>query len=107
MELEDFINQYAAEVQTLLWTARTELIEYFPALVEKPDFTSRILVYRIAPGNDGIVFTLIPSRTGVKLGIYRGRKLPDPARVLTCNGKVHTTIPQAERIFDDKNFATC
>ena len=105
MELEDLINRYAAEVQTLLRTAHAELMEYFPALVEEPDFPSRILVYRIAPGNDGIVFTLIPSRAGVKLGIYRGRELPDPAGLLAGNGKVHATISLSERIFNDKNFA--
>lgn len=104
MELDGFINSYDESVISRLRAARAALMARYPALREEPDLPSRILVYRLAPGNEGVVFTLIPSRTGVKLGIYRGRALEDPAGLLVGSGKVHATIPLNESTIDDQAF---
>ena len=76
----------------LLRAVQTRIKDSFPALVEELDAPSRIILYRIAPGMKGVVFTLIPSLRGVKLGFYRGRELNDPSRLLEGSGKVHATI---------------
>lgn len=91
--IEDFLNQYSRSVQDLLLAARGSLLDAYPELIEEVDTLSRILVYRLAPGNNGVVFTLIPSRSGVKLGFYRGRQLPDPAGLMQGSGKVHSNLP--------------
>jgi len=101
MPLDLFINRYTQPVIELLHLARGYLLNTCPELIEELDEPSRIIVYRIAPGNDGIVFTLIPSRAGVKLGFYRGRTLPDPEGLLQGNGKVHATIPLTIALFEN------
>jgi len=101
MPLDLFINRYTQPVIELLHLARAYLLNTCPELIEELDEPSRIIVYRIAPGNDGIVFTLIPSRAGVKLGFYRGRTLPDPEGLLQGNGKVHATIPLTIALFEN------
>lgn len=93
MATDNFITRYTQPVIELLNDAQVFLLNTWPELAEEVDEPSRILVYRIAAGNNGIVFTLIPSRTGVKLGFYRGRALPDPAGLMQGSGKVHSSIP--------------
>jgi hypothetical protein len=102
MHLDEFLNTYPFEVRVLLDHTRSALLDRFTSLREEPDLPSRIVVYRIAPDNDGVVFTLIPSRAGVKMGIYRGRDLPDPHGLLQGSGKVHATIPLAATTLNDQ-----
>ena len=101
MELAEFIKNYPLDVSALFEKARSTLLDRFNALCEEPDIPSRIVVYRISPGNSGIVFTLIPSQRGLKLGIYRGRELPDPSGLLQGSGKVHATIQLSENLLND------
>ena len=104
MPLDHFINRYTQPVIELLHLARAYLLNTCPELIEELDESSRIIVYRIAPGNDGIVFTLIPSRAGVKLGFYSGRALPDPKGLLQDNGKVHATISLTIPLFENAHL---
>ena len=104
MAIDNFINRYTQPVIDLLISARAFLLTTCPDLIEELDEPSRILVYRIAAGNEGIVFTLIPSRTGVKLGFYRGRALPDPAGLMQGHGKVHTTIPFTAELLENPHL---
>jgi len=101
MTIDRFTSRYTQPVSDLLQKARTFVLNVCPELIEELDEPSRIIVYRIAPGNDGIVFTLIPSSAGVKLGFYRGRTLPDPEGLLQGNGKVHATIPLTIALFEN------
>lgn len=43
-------------------------------------------------GTKGALFTLIMSKTGVKLGIVRGSELPDPGHLMTGTGQVHRHV---------------
>ncbi len=101
MNLEEFLNIYPPEVKDLLSTGRNFLINNVSELQEEIDLPSRILVYRIADGMKGIVFSLIPSKQGVKLGFYRGREMDDPARLMEGRGKVHSTIPLNAELFSN------
>lgn len=102
--MEEFLDAYPENVGSLLQAAREVLHTSFPTLNEEPDFPSRLLVYRIAPGNAGIVFTLIPSQKGVKLGFYRGRELADPNGLLRGSGKVHATTELSENLLHDQSL---
>ncbi len=44
------------------------------------------------PGYAGLVCTIIPSKTGVKLGVVRGATLPDPHGLLEGNGRKHRYV---------------
>ncbi len=101
MELAEFIKAYPLDVSALFEKARNALLDRFTALCEEPDTPSRIVVYRVSPGNSGVVFTLIPSQRGVKLGINHGRELPDPLGLLQGSGKVHATIQLSENLLND------
>lgn len=106
MSLKEFLDLYPSEVTDLLLSGRAFLFENVPGLQEELDLPSRILVYRVAAGMRGIVFTLIPSKKGVKLGIYRGRELDDPACLMEGSGKVHTVIPLSEAQIHNPDFRT-
>jgi hypothetical protein len=56
------------------------------------DTTARLIAYTCGQGYAGMVCTLIPSRTEVKLGFYRGVDLPDPRHVLEGTGKLHRHV---------------
>ena len=101
MELAEFSEHYPSEVSVLFEKTRNALLEQFTTLLEEPDVPSKI-VYRIAPVNAGGVLTLIPSRRGLKLGIYRGRELPDASGLFQGSGKVHATIQLSENSLHDQ-----
>lgn len=102
--MEEFMDAYPENVGLLIQAARNVLLTRFPTLNEEPDFPSRILVYRIAPRSEGIVFTLIPSQKGLKLGFYRGRELADPTGLLKGSGKVHATTELSENLLHDQSL---
>lgn len=62
-------------------------------MIEEVDIPSKIIVYRIAAGMKGIVWSVILSKGGVKLGFFKGSELPDPAHLLQGTGKVHRYTP--------------
>ena len=102
MELAEFSEHHPPEVSARFEKARNALLERFTALLEEPDVPSKIFVYRIAPVNAGVVFTLIPSRRGLKLGVYRGRELPNASGLFQGSGKVHATIQLSENSLHDQ-----
>ena len=104
MATDNFITRYTQPVIELLQAARAFLLNTCPELVVELDEPSRLIVYRIAAGNEGIVFTLIPSRTGVKLGFYRGRALLDPGGLMQGSGKVHATVPLTSAVFENPHL---
>ena len=104
MSIETLLENYPPEVARLVWLARAKLLKRLPQLQEDLDLPSRILIYRVAPGMKGIVFTLSPSKKGVRLRFYRGRELLDPAGLMEGSGKVHTTISLSEKTFNNADF---
>ncbi len=104
MTIESFLEYYPSEVAGLLLLARQYLMQHLPELQEELDLPSKILIYRLSPGMKGIVFTLIPSKKGLKIGFYRGRDMEDPAGLMEGHGKVHSTIPLNEDILNRAEF---
>ena len=48
--------------------------------------------FSYSPGYKGTVCALILSKTGVKIGLFRGSELPDPKGLLRGSGKVHRHV---------------
>lgn len=92
MDFADLIAAYPQQVQQDARTLREFLLNTFPELNEQLDPASHLSAYNLAPGMKGIVFTLLLSKTGVKIGINRGSEIPDPAGLLEGTGKVHKYI---------------
>jgi hypothetical protein len=93
--VDRFLNAYPPPVQDLARRARSLVrrgLRTLPALEEAVDKAARMIGYRSGPGYDGMVCTLIPSRTEVKLGFYRGAELPDPQGLLEGAGKLHRHV---------------
>lgn len=81
------------DVRALAAAARKALAKALPGSAERVDKPAKMLAYSYGPGYKGLVCTLFVSKAGVKIGIFRGGELPDPARLLEGAGKVHKHVP--------------
>jgi len=91
LEPDILIGQYEPEIQRLIHAARRALRVAFRAAAETSDLQAHLLGYSYGPGYKGTVATLIPSKTGIKIGIPYGSSLPDPAHLLAGEGKFIVT----------------
>jgi hypothetical protein len=92
---DDLMAGYPPEVQALAARTRDFILQALPKAEETIDTSARMVAYGYGPGYKGMVCTLIPSRKGVKLGLYRGSELPDPKGLLEGSGKVHRHVQLA------------
>ena len=90
--IDELLSRYPDEVRETAAAARTLLKAALPDIEESADEAAKLIGYSYGPGYRGLLCTLILSKTGVKLGIYRGAELPDPARLLEGAGKVHRHV---------------
>jgi hypothetical protein len=79
-------------VQEVASAARRLLKAMLPGVAETVDESAKLLGYSYGPGYKGVLFTLIMSQTGAKLGIFRGAELPDPKHLMAGAGKVHRHV---------------
>ena len=91
-EADAFLAAYSADVSELANAARKALAKALPGIAEGVDKPAKLLGYSYGPGYKGLVCTLIMSKSGVKLGIFRGSELPDPAGLMEGSGKVHRYV---------------
>ena len=91
-EADAFLAAYPDDVRKLAVAARKALAKALPGAAEGVDKPARMLRYSYAPGYKGLVCTLFMSKTGVKVGIFRGAELPDPAGLMEGAGKVHRHV---------------
>jgi hypothetical protein len=91
-DLHDFLSTYPPAVQQLVDRARELVKEVAPGAEESLDLPARMLAYSYGPGYKGMLFSVIPSRAGVKIGIVRGASLDDPDALLAGSGKVHRHV---------------
>ena len=87
------LRAYPPEVQAVALRVRELILRTLPRAEETVDSSSKLLGYGYGSGYRGVVCTLILSKAGVKLGVFRGAELPDPERLLAGSGKVHRHIP--------------
>jgi hypothetical protein len=91
-EADALLAPYPEAVRELADAARIALAKALPGAAEGVDRSAKLLSYSYGPGYKGLVCTLLLSKTGVKLGLYRGSELPDPAGLLQGAGKVHRHV---------------
>ena len=90
--IERFLSKYPDGAREAALALRELVRATLPDASEAIDAPARMIAYSVGPGYAGLVCTIIPSKTGVKLGIARGAALPDPRGLLTGAGKVHKHV---------------
>ena len=63
-----------------------------PNAREMLDLPDRVVGYGFGDGYADLICTIIPSKTGVKLGVTRGAELADPDGLLEGAGKRHRYV---------------
>jgi hypothetical protein len=91
-EIDELLGAYPDAVRATAAAARELLTRVLPDIEEKADFSAKLIGYSYGPGYKGVVCTLILSKTGVKLGLFRGAELPDPKKLMGGEGKVHRHV---------------
>ena len=87
-----FLAQYDEQVSRLAMQARIVLFKILPGIKEEIDLSAKILGYGYGRKYTETICTLIPSKKGLKLGLYRAIDLPDPEKILAGTGKVHKYV---------------
>jgi hypothetical protein len=91
-DVDELLRSYPDAVRATAAAARERLTAALPGIEEKADFSAKLISYGYGPGYKGVVCTLILSKTGVKLGLFRGAELPDPKKLMAGAGKVHRHV---------------
>jgi hypothetical protein len=87
-----FFARYPPNVSGLAASLRVLVRRTIPDALETLDESGRVVGYAVGPGYAGLVCTIIPSKTGVKLGVVRGAALPDPHGLLEGKGRKHRYV---------------
>ena len=90
--IEDILSKFPETVSTLALRLRQFLLNQLKGIIEQPDNSANIIGYGFGPGYKDMICTIILSKKGVKLGLYKGTDLPDPGKLLTGSGKVHKYV---------------
>jgi hypothetical protein len=90
--VEDLLLAHSPEVRELTMRARGLILTSWPEFVEQVDLPSKLLAYGRGWKNSEIVFTLMPQRTYVNLGVADGATLPDPTGLLAGTGRKHRHV---------------
>ena len=83
-----FLSQYDDQVSANALKLRGVLLDNLPGVREQLDVPARMVAYCYGQRYAELVCTLIPSKTGLKLGFYKGNDLPNPNQLLKGNGKI-------------------
>jgi hypothetical protein len=91
-QVDDVLAPFPSEVRALALQLRHYVLTIVPAAAEMADPTARIIGYGFGTGYRDLICTIMPTRTGVNLGIARAMELPDPEGLLEGTGKLHRHI---------------
>jgi hypothetical protein len=91
-EVTEFLASYPPDVRDVALELRAQVLETIPGTREMLDRPARIVGYGFGTGYRDLICTIIPSKTGVKLGIAGGADLPDPNGLLHGAGKRHRYV---------------
>jgi hypothetical protein len=90
--IDTVLVPYPDEVRSTASAAKELIRTLLPGVEETIDPTQAVLSYGYGTGYNGMICTLILSKSGVKLGLVRGGALPDPKGLLEGSGKVHRYV---------------
>jgi hypothetical protein len=89
---EKALTKYPADVRALARSARAFVLKLLPGAEETVDDSPLQAGYGYGAGYQNLICTLLVSKSGVKLGLVGGAKLPDQDRLLEGRGKVHRYV---------------
>lgn len=89
---DELLQGYPELIVSMFSRLRELISEQLNGINETPDFSSKLIGYGYGQGYKHTVCTIILSKKGVKLGLWRGTELPDPKRLLQGSGKVHRYV---------------
>jgi hypothetical protein len=89
---ESLLSRFPGATVEIGRAMRAMLLAKLAGIEEQPDSAANVIGYGYGPGYKGLICTLILSKSGVKLGFYKGASLPDPLSLLEGAGKVHRYV---------------
>ena len=92
MTPEKIIEKNPAEIAATASALRKFLLKHLKGIIEQPDDAANVIGYSYGSGYKDLICTLMLSKSGTKLGFYKGAELPDPEKLLTGTGKVHRFV---------------
>ena len=92
MSVDNILSKYSEPIAELGHKLRSYIKSQLPDIQEVADMPANIIGYGYGPGYKNMICTIIPSKSMMKLGFYKGSELPDPKGLLTGKGKVHKYI---------------
>ncbi len=95
-DVEGFFNEYPPSVAELARDLRAFVRTEIPDAREELDSAGKVVGYSFGPGYNGLLCTIIPSKTGVKLGLVGGAELANPRGLLEGSGKRHRYVAFAK-----------
>ena len=90
--VKKFLANYDPNVSNLAYKVRALITQLIPDVKEEVDPSPRIIAYGFGSKYEDMICVIIPSASGLKLGFYKGRELPDPNGLLTGTGKRHRHV---------------
>ncbi len=97
ISIQRFLSSYPEEVAKDALRIRNIVLENCSSIKEQIDVPAKMIAYSYGPKYTDMICTIIPSKTGVKLGFYKGNELSDPDGILEGEGKISRYIQ-----FNDK-----
>jgi GrpB-like predicted nucleotidyltransferase (UPF0157 family) len=91
-EIRALLEGYPSPVPEISASLRGMVRRVLPDIQESLDAPSGIVAYGYGSGHNDTICTMIPSKTGVKLGVACGTELPDSDGLLEGGGKVHRAV---------------
>lgn len=92
LSIDDILLPYSPEVRSLVLATRALLLRVVPKGVEQVGDRPAIIGIGFSEKYADLIFSIMPNKGGVTLGIARGTELPDPSRLLQGSGKVHRHV---------------
>ena len=89
---QEFLASYPAAVTDIALSLRSLITKAIPEAEEVVDQSGRVIGYNVGAGYAGLVCTIIPSKSGVKLGLVGGAGLADPHHLMEGSGKRHKYV---------------
>lgn len=86
-EINAFLADYSANVQTIARRARALIFNVAPNVIEQIDSSAKLPGYGYAETYKDTLCVIMPTKSGVNLGLPRGADMPDPANLLQGTGK--------------------
>lgn len=91
-EFDRLLSTYSPDIQNLAGAAHNLIVATLPKIEVTYDNSANVVGFGFGPGYKNLICTIILSRKGVKIGIFRGTELEDPNALLRGSGKVHRYV---------------